>query len=275
MKKFTKFVEYDLSKMTDTKGGFMSTDDDPHSVLSAENLSDKPPGMTLEEWARHQKRKKLLKEKQGAFAPAISALDEPDENKACWECKAPEIDWKWKETFGCRVCEKCKKDNPEKYSLLTKTEAREDYMLTDRKCCRCGRARECADDGTAELRDQEVMPHLEEPNPHKSTWSNMMLYLKYQVEEFALKKWGSFEAMDAEFEKRTADKKKRGEKKFMTKLRELKKRTRVETWKRDRQHGGRAAKHEHVWGAAVVKEDTGETVKTCEDCGFELEEWVI
>jgi len=32
----------------------------------------------------------------------------------------------------------------------------------------------------------------------------MMLYLKYQVEEFAKKKWGSFEAMDAEFEKRTA-----------------------------------------------------------------------
>jgi len=145
MKKFTKFVDYDLSKMTDTKGGFMSTDDDPHSILSAGNLGDKPPGMTLEEWARHQKRKKLLKEKQGAFAPAISALDKPDEGKTCWECKAPEIDWKWKRAFGCRVCEKCKKANPEKYSLLTKTEAREDYLLTDRKCCRCDHARKPAD----------------------------------------------------------------------------------------------------------------------------------
>jgi len=133
MKKFAKYVEYDLSKMSDTKGGFMTTEDDPHSLLAAENLADKPAGMTLEEWARHQKRIKLQKEKKGAFEPAISALDAPDEEKSCWECKAKEIDWKWKEVFKCRVCEKCKKDNPEKYSLLTKTEARQDYLLTDRE----------------------------------------------------------------------------------------------------------------------------------------------
>jgi DNA-repair protein complementing XP-A cells len=133
MKKFTKFVEYDLSKMSDTKGGFMSTEDDPHSVLAAQNLADKPPGMTLEEWARHQKRIKLLKEKKGAFEPAISASKDSNEDKTCFECKSPEIDFKWKDVFKCRVCEKCKKEKPDKYSLLTKTEAREDYLLTDRK----------------------------------------------------------------------------------------------------------------------------------------------
>ena len=83
------------------------------------------------------------------------------------------------------------------------------------------------------------------------------------------------EAMDAEFEKRTAEKKRRNELKFKTKLRELKKRTMVETWKRDRAKGGSMAKHEHVWGAVVVNKKTGETIKTCEECGFELEEWVI
>jgi len=257
-RKFAKYVEYDLSKMTDTKGGFMSTDDDPHSVLAAENLADKPPGMTLEEWARHQKRIKLQKEKQGVFEPAISALENTKKDKTCWECKAKEIDWKWREVFGCRVCEKCKNEKPEKYSLLTKTEAREDYLLTD-----------------PELKDDDILPHLEQPNPHKSTWSNMMLYLKYQVEEFAVKKWGSFEAMDAEFEKRTAEKKKRNENKFKTKLRDLKKRTRVDTWKRERARDGGSKKHEHVWGTAVVKAGTGETVRTCENCGFEVEELVF
>ncbi|KAI5818956.1 XPA protein C-terminus-domain-containing protein, partial [Pyronema omphalodes] len=257
MKKFTKYVEYDLSKMNDTKGGFMSTEDDPHSVLAAQNLADKPPGMTLEEWARHQKRMKLLKEKKGAFEPAISAAKDSNEDKTCFECKSPEIDFKWKDVFKCRVCEKCKKEKPDKYSLLTKTEAREDYLLTD-----------------PELKDEDLLPHLSQPNPHKSTWSNMMLYVKYQVEEFALKKWGSFEAMDAEFEKRTAQKKERNENKFKTRLRELKKRTRVDAWKREREQNNGPTKHEHVWGTAVAGEG-GAVIKTCEDCGFELEEWII
>lgn len=136
VKKFAKYVDYELSKMTDTHGGFIGTEDDPHSVLAAENLKDKPAGMTLEEWARHQHRIKLLKEKQGAFEPHISALEDTDEEKTCWECGSKEIDWKWKDVFKCRVCEKCKKEKPEKYSLLTKTEAREDYMLTDRESAR-------------------------------------------------------------------------------------------------------------------------------------------
>lgn len=127
----------------------------------------------------------------------------------------------------------------------------------------------------AELKDEELLPHLEQPNPHKSTWSNMMLYVRYQVEEHAIKKWGGLEAMDAEFEKRTEEKKKRNEKKFTTKLRDLKKRTMVESWKRDRQKTAAQGRHEHKWGTAVLKADTGETVRTCEECGFELEELVF
>lgn len=131
-KKFAKFVDYDLSKMTDTRAGFMTTEDDPNSVLSAENLRDKPKGMSLEEWAKHQLKLKLRREAKGAFEPAISALDKKDPNNCCFECGSREIDWRWLEVFKARVCERCKKDKPEKYSLLTKTEAREDYMLTDR-----------------------------------------------------------------------------------------------------------------------------------------------
>jgi hypothetical protein len=32
-----------------------------------------------------------------------------------------------------------------------------------------------------ELRDTQVMPHLLRANPHKATWSNMMLFLREQA----------------------------------------------------------------------------------------------
>lgn len=115
------------------------------------------------------------------------------------------------------------------------------------------------------------MPHLEKPNPHKSTWNNMMLYLRYQVEEFAFKKWGSPEALDAEFERRTEEKKKKKGENFKKKLRELKNKTRVETWKR--RGPKRDEKHEHTWGTTVERD--GVTVSTCEECGFEREEIIF
>ena len=132
-RKFQKFVEYDFSKMTDTKGGFLSAEDDPHSTLAALDLQDKPARMSLEDWAKHQLRVKLMKEKVGPFEPAISAFDEKEGQKTCFDCGSLEIDWKWLEVFGCRVCAKCKDEKPDKYSLLTKTECRQDYLLTDRK----------------------------------------------------------------------------------------------------------------------------------------------
>ena len=136
----------------------------------------------------------------------------------------------------------------------------------------------------AELKDEELLPHLERPNPHKATWNNMMLYLRYQVEEYAFssRKWGSPEALDAEFAKRESDKKKRKEDKFRTRLRELKKRTQVEAYRRNRAVGGgggdfgddvgQRGKHVHQWGRAVDNPETGMGVKTCVDCGMEVEE---
>lgn len=109
----------------------------------------------------------------------------------------------------------------------------------------------------------------------------MMLFLRYQVEEYAFKtKWGSAQALDAEFEKREADKKKRKEDKFKEKLKELKKKTRTDAYRRNNKSGGKegqfgdrigASKHEHEWGQTIENED-GNTVKTCVGCGMEVEE---
>ncbi|KAL8993092.1 MAG: hypothetical protein Q9169_006606 [Polycauliona sp. 2 TL-2023] len=246
---FTKYVEYDFSKMTDTKGGFLTAEDDPHNkALHAPDAGDKPSHMTLKEWERHQLLRSLRNRKEGPFEPGLSVLKKED-NKMCRECQSLEIDWKWEDVFGCAICNTCKDKFPEKYSLLTKTEAREDYLLTD-----------------PELKDEELLPHLERPNPHKATFHNMMLFLRYQVEEYAFgKKWGSAEALDEEFARREKDKKRRKEDKFKSKLQELKKKTRVDAHRRNRKAGvgtgafgddmGNGGKHTHTWGRAVENDE--------------------
>jgi DNA-repair protein complementing XP-A cells len=205
---------------------------------------------------------------------------ERDKSKKCRECGSLEIDWQWEEVFKCAVCSKCKEKFPDRYSLLTKTEAKDDYLLTDRKCTASMDGKDHTNAMEAELKDEELLPHLNKPNPHKSHWHDMMLFLRYQVEEYAInKKWGSEEKMDAENNRREEAKKKRKEDKFKSKLEELKKKTRTEAYRRnlkggkggqfgDRIGGGR---HEHEWGQTVENED-GMTVKTCTECGMEVEE---
>ncbi|KAK3387892.1 XPA protein C-terminus-domain-containing protein [Podospora didyma] len=280
-RKFTKFVDYNLSAMTDSKGGFLSTEDDPwNKSMSIGGAGkpgqpegeQKPAHMTAAEWERLQLRKQLQRNKAGPFEPGLSALADEKTRKRCKECRSVEIDFVWEEVFGCAVCNACKEKFPEKYSLLTKTECKEDYLLTD-----------------PELKDPELLPHLSKPNPHKSHWHDMMLFLRYQVEEYALsQKWGSSEALDAEFEKREADKKRRKEVKFKEKLLDLKRKTRTDAFRRNTGKagggiagGGKATKfgdtiggtgkHVHDWGRAVENEE-GQTVKTCTSCGMEVEE---
>lgn len=110
----------------------------------------------------------------------------------------------------------------------------------------------------------------------------MMLYLRFQVEEYAFseRKWGSAEALDEEFVRRETDKKRRKESKFKTKLADLKKRTRVEAHQRARRGGGRGnfgddmgdGRHVHEFGVPIDNPETGIPVKTCMGCGLEVEE---
>ncbi|RUS12657.1 hypothetical protein BC937DRAFT_87300 [Endogone sp. FLAS-F59071] len=119
----------------------------------------------------------------------------------------------------------------------------------------------------AELRDTELLPHLAKPNPHKATWNNMMLYVREQVQEYAFKKWGGAENLDAEFERRQAEKKRRKETEFKKKLADLRKRTMTSAWIEKRN----PPKHEHVFGDSVVDPETGESTQTCSECGLTVE----
>ena len=261
---FAKYVEYDFSKMTDTKGGFLTADDDPHNKALHADTEGKPANMTLKEWELQQLKRSLRQQRAGPYEPGISNNISEKEPVKCRECGILEVDWKWHDVFGIAVCKSCQDKFPDKYSLLTKTEAREDYLLTD-----------------PELKDETLLPHLSKPNPHKSTWHDMFLYLRCQVEEYAFsnKKWGSAEALDEEFSQRETEKKKRKETKFKNKLADLKKRTRLEAHQRRGKGGGgnfgddlSDGKHVHDFGRPVDNPETGIPVKTCTVCGFEVEE---
>jgi DNA-repair protein complementing XP-A cells len=133
---FTRYVEYDFSKMTDTKGGFLTQEDDPFNKalhVPDDKEAQKPANMTQREWERQQLLQSLRRNREGPFEPGLSVLDDESKQKTCRECGSLEIDWKWEEQLRCQICHSCKDKFPDKYSLLTKTEAREDYLLTDRK----------------------------------------------------------------------------------------------------------------------------------------------
>lgn len=115
------------------------------------------------------------------------------------------------------------------------------------------------------MRDEEALPHLLKANPHKSTYANMLLYVRYQVEEFAWKKWGSPEALDAEYERRLSEKKKKKNKKFEESLRELRRKTKESIWQRKKDE-----EHRHSFGPSE-KSENGVSLQTCHTCGFTLE----
>lgn len=134
-KNFAKFVDYNMSAMTNTRGGFITVDDDPYNLALKKGVpeSDRPKHMTEKEWERFQTLRNLKRTKQGPFEPGLSSIDDQKNRKKCRECGSPEIDFVWEEVFKSCVCSSCKEKFPEKYSLLTKTECKEDYLLTDRK----------------------------------------------------------------------------------------------------------------------------------------------
>ncbi|KAF9126713.1 hypothetical protein BGW39_006430 [Mortierella sp. 14UC] len=233
---WTKFYDYDLSKMKDTRAGFIQEikDDDKNRDLEDEN-------------SRKRKRE-----------PAVAQSDPSiflgaDDNYECQDCTSYDVDFQLLRYFHVPVCIGCRDAQPEKYSLLTKTECRADYLLTE-----------------PELRDTDLFSFWERPNPKKSTWNNMMLYLRFQVEEFAFKKWGGPEGLDKEFERRERDKEARKEVKFKKELRDLRNKTRTSVWQ-DKRMQQRPKVHKHNFGTALVDPESGASVQTCVECGIQVE----
>ncbi|OCF35762.1 DNA repair protein [Kwoniella heveanensis BCC8398] len=230
-----KYFEYDLSKLHNSRGGFLTEED-----LEGDRIK------SVVELAREKQReKKMMREGE---EPAIIA----DRSPRCIECGTLEINHQFYKIFDVRVCKNCEKKFPEKYSLLTKTECKEDYLLTD-----------------PELKDEDLLPHLLRPNPHASTYSNMMLFLREQVEKVAWDKWGGEEGLDDEWKRREEFKKRKREEKFEQGLRDLRKRTRNNLYQR-RQEAEHTHQYEDV-DELIDEEGDKRVLQRCFGCGAEQE----
>lgn len=233
--KKSDYIEYDFSTMKDTRGGFINDD----AAIKGDHKS-------LEEW---QKEQRNLRDAPPPMD--LSAMPK------CYDCQSVNLDKQLYDVFRCRVCRACKEKNPDKYTLLTKTEVKEDYFITD-----------------PELNDTALFRRLEKANPYSGTFSRMQLFLRYEVEAYSFKKWGSPEALDLEWTRREEMRVKRREKKYEQTLREMRKKTRAEEFTRRFREGTRA--HQHQWSEPVAMGgDAHQVSRRCLDCGMQTEEYII
>lgn len=123
--------------------------------------------------------------------------------EACGSSAA--IDPEFYENFRVIVCLTCKESN-EIYGIITKTQARNEYLLTDE-----------------ELADSMLMPSISRKNPHNPRWADMKLYLRRQVRDFAIKKHGSEEAIKEALANKNEARTDRKSKQFLKKLKGKKK----------------------------------------------------
>lgn len=96
----------------------------------------------------------------------------------------------------------CFRDNEDKHSLITRTEAKQEYLLKD-----------CDLD-----KREPPLKFIVRKNPHNVRWGEMKLYLHLQVEKRALEVWGNEETLIEEKEKRDVKRQEGKIKKFNKKV---------------------------------------------------------
>uniref|UniRef100_H3BX47 Xeroderma pigmentosum, complementation group A n=1 Tax=Tetraodon nigroviridis TaxID=99883 RepID=H3BX47_TETNG len=176
-------------------------------------------------------------------APVI----EPD-YLVCDDCQKPFMDSYLSNSFDLCVCDSCR-DNEEKHKLISRTEAKQTYLLKD-----------CDLD-----KREPPLRCILKKNPHNPRWGDMKLYLKLQVEKRCMEVWGSKEALDEAKESREENKELQRQKRFNKKVKELRRAVRSSVWTKD------TSIHQHQYGPEeVVDPEEDLYKKTCSTCGHEL-----
>lgn len=133
-RKFQNYVEFDLSKMVDSKGGFIldeSEDERNPKKRKIEKIVITDPSKDFFFFfffSYHYFRIILFMIKPSKFSLIVMSIN-PDENPRCKECNLMDIDAVFHEIFHVKVCQSCKEKYPEKFSLLTKTEVKEVFVI--------------------------------------------------------------------------------------------------------------------------------------------------
>ncbi|XP_063617100.1 DNA repair protein complementing XP-A cells homolog [Cydia splendana] len=206
------------------------------SSVAGTRARDTGGGFLLEEDEPETKIKKVQ-----APAPVVHESEQPH----CLECDKPFPMSYLFDTFDYSVCDECRND--ETHSLITRTEAKTEFLLKD-----------CDLD-----KRPPPLRCIRRRNPHKAHYSDMRLYLRAQVEARALEVWGSEEALEAEHEAREKRREKAQETSTKRKLRELRMAARSSLFEgRKAIHG-----HTHEWGEETYDEDSDSYSRVCKTCG--------
>uniref|UniRef100_A0A9L0RKE7 XPA, DNA damage recognition and repair factor n=1 Tax=Equus caballus TaxID=9796 RepID=A0A9L0RKE7_HORSE len=122
----------------------------------------------------------------------------------CEECGKEFMDSYLMNHFDLATCDNCR-DADDKHKLITKTEAKQEYLLKD-----------------CDLEKREpALKFIVKKNPHHSQWGDMKLYLKLQIVKRSLEVWGSQEALEEAKEVRQENREKMKQKKFDKKVKEV------------------------------------------------------
>jgi len=170
-------------------------------------------------------------------------------NPPCENCGSFETDGDYYRWFKVRVCGTCRTAE-EMYSLVTKTVAKEDFLVTDSEVSK--------------------LPSISKPNPHNSNWNDMNLFLYKQVYDYAIAKWGSEDKLNEAFmakqDKSATRKSAKQTNLFKTHMTDLRKRA-----KATERINQKLVAHEHTYGPEEETERaSGTWSKTCTSCGLVL-----
>ncbi|XP_066583737.1 DNA repair protein complementing XP-A cells homolog [Prorops nasuta] len=165
----------------------------------------------------------------------------------CEECQKEFKESYLFSTFNLVVCDSCR-DNKGKHSLITKTEAKEEYLLKD-----------CDFD-----KREPPLKFIVRKNPHNPRWGEMKLYLLLQVQQRALDVWETEEVLLEEKKKRDEKKEVTKIKKFNKKIKQLRMEMRSSLFDKTTK-----ASHIHQFGEDTYNEEDDTYTHTCTSCGYE------
>lgn len=169
----------------------------------------------------------------------------PLEFRECIECNAGFLTSYLWSTFDYPVCDSCR-DSEDKHSLITRTEAKNEYLLKD-----------CDLD-----RREPILKYISRKNPHNPRWGEMKLYLHIQIEKRALEVWGTEEALLKQKDMRCGKREQAKVKKYAKQMKELRMQVRSSLYDRTTK-----ASHTHIFGPERYNEEDDNYSHDCE-CGY-------
>ncbi|CAH1396319.1 unnamed protein product [Nezara viridula] len=202
--------------------------------IAGQNYIDTEGGFLIEEQTK-PKEKEIIFENQ-SFT----------EEYKCLQCSREFLSSFLQKSFDYLVCDGCK-DSNDKHSLITRTDAKAQYLLKD-----------CDID-----KREPPLKFILRKNPHNSNWGQMKLYLHLQVEERAIEVWGSLEKLEEAHEAREEKRIKAKTKRYNKNLKALRMEVRSSIFKKTS-----GPKHEHEFGPENYNEEEDIYYRTCLTCKF-------